>query len=280
VVSLFVLRRAGCGLTLENINPLFLLQPLIVFAFSGALVVYWHFRRSLRWKVLFYALAAYGGAIASKSILQFFTASSVTGTFGSVSVAVGLYFGLQTVVFEVGGAFLVAWLMVSWNRMSANDTEGYGIGLAFGENGLVLGILSLVNLLTYYIVLSTNTPIAANLLTQLMNSQPGLFSQSPNVLLHVGLGVLERVSSLLFHFSWGYLCVVAAAFRKKKYFYLALPMGLVDVLVPFAETIGLVKFELLIFGLGILTIIVAMVAAKSLCIRPELKLNPKRQISS
>lgn len=251
-------------MTLENINLLFLLQPVAVISFSVAFVIYWHFKRSLRWRVLFYALFAYGGAIALKNILQSFTASAVTAAFGSVSIPVGLYYGLQTSVFEVGGAFLVAWLMVSWNRMSANDAEGYGIGLAFGENALLLGALTLINLLAYYIILSTNTTLAANLSTQLMNSQPGLFNQSTNVLPHVGLGILERFSSLLFHFSWGYLCVIAAAFRKKKYFYLALPMGLVDALVPFAGTIGLVKFELLIFGLGVLTVFVAMIAKKRL----------------
>lgn len=186
---------------MENINPLFLLQPIIVTAFSVALVVYWHFKRGLRWRVLFYALAAYGGAIALKSIVQSLTSSAVISTFGSVSVAVGLYYGLQTVVFEVGGAFLVAWLMVSWNRISAKDAEGYGIGLAFWENGFLLGMLLLFNLIIYYIVLSTNSAIAANLFTQLMNSQPGLFNQSLNILPNVGLGILERVSSLLFHFS-------------------------------------------------------------------------------
>ncbi len=254
----------GVGLTLENINPLFLIQPIVVIAFSVALVLYWHFKRSLRWRVLYYTLAAYAGAIALKNVVQFFTASEIINTFGPISVGLGLYYGLQTAVFEVGGAFLVACLMVSWDRLFAEDAEGYGISLAFWENGLLLGVLSLINLLTYYAVLSTNTIDAVNLFTQLMNSQPGLFNQSLVVLPHVGLGILERVSSLLFHFSWGYLCVLAAVTRKKKYFYLALPMGLVDVLTPFSGTIGLVKFELLLFGLGVLTVVVAVVAARGL----------------
>lgn len=111
-----------------------------------------HFKRSLRWRVLYYALFAYAGAIALKNVVQFFTAQSIINTYGSVSVELGLYYGLQTVVFEVGGAFLVAWLMVSWNRMSAKDAEGYGISLAFWENGLLLGVLPLINLLTYYLI--------------------------------------------------------------------------------------------------------------------------------
>ena len=160
---------------------------------------------------------AYAGAIALKNVVQFFSVQAISNTYGSVSVGLGLYYGLQTVVFEIGGAFLVAWLMVSWNRMSAKDAEGYGISLAFWENGLLLGVLSLINLVTNYVVLSlTNTSNAANLFTQLMNSQPGLFNQSLAVLPHVGLGILERVSSLLLHFSWGYLCVVAALLEKRS----------------------------------------------------------------
>ena len=80
----------------------------------------------------------------------------------------------------------------------------------------------------------------------------------------------------MFHFSWGYLCVVAAVTRKKKYFYLALPMGLVDALVPFSGTIGLVKSELLIFGLGVFTVVVAMVATRGLRRKLEFKLNSKQ----
>ena len=120
---------------MENINLLFLVQPIVVVAFSVALVLYWHFKRSLRLRILYYALFAYAGAIALKNVVQFFTASAIINTYGSASVELGLYYGLQTVVFEVGGAFLVAWLMVSWGRMFAKDAEGYGISLAFWENG-------------------------------------------------------------------------------------------------------------------------------------------------
>ena len=150
--------------------------------------------------------------------------------------------------------------------MFFDDAEGYGVGLAFAENGLLLGVLYLVNLITYYVVLSMNTSVAASLYDQLMNAQPGLFSQSPSVLPHVGLGILERVSSLFFHFSWGYLCVFAVALRKYRFLFLALPMGLIDALVPFTSVIGLVEWELLLFGLGVLSVIAALVATRN--VRP------------
>ena len=51
-------------------------------------------------------------------------------------------------------------------------------------------------------------------------------------------------------------------------------MGLIDALVPFSGTIGLVKYELLIFGLGVLTVVVAIAATRELRGKLE-QLNPK-----
>ena len=69
------------------------------------------------------------------------------------------------------------------------------------------------------------------------------------VLQLVALGTIERLGSILVHFSWGILVVVAAASRRTKYFLVALPMGLVDFLVPFAPSLGLPEFEGIAFGL-------------------------------
>lgn len=214
--------------------------------------------------VLLYALVAYGGAIILKNVVQLLTAASVINSFGAQSVAVGLYFGVQTVVFEVGGAFLVAWLVTSRGKLFAKDSEAYGISLAFWENGALLGILPLINLISVYAILAANTPLAISVYEQLFVSQPALFDQSLGVLPLIGWGILERVSSLLFHFSWGYLCIMAVTFRKWKYFLIALPMGLIDALVPFAGVIGLETFELLIFGLSVLTVLIAVYLTKEL----------------
>jgi len=58
---------------------------------------------------------------------------------------------------------------------------------------------------------------------------------------------------------------MAAVFHKKQLLLLALPMGLIDALVPFAGAIGLEAFELLILGLGSLSVAAAILATKNLC---------------
>jgi hypothetical protein len=218
--------------------------------------------------VILYALIAYAGAIIFKNIVQLLTASTVVNSFGAQSATFGFYLGLQTVVFEVGGAFVVAWFLASRSKLFARDSEAYGLSLSFWENGVFLGILPLINLVSIYAILSSNTSLAATVYNQLFASQPALFDQSIGVLPLIGWGILERVSSLLFHFAWGYLCVMAAVFRKKQLLLLALPMGLIDALVPFATAMGLEVFELLIFGLGILSVALATVASKKLCKSP------------
>lgn len=207
---------------------------------------------------------AYAIAIALKYAVQIPTFSSVVEYFGAQSVGVGIYYGLQTVVFEVGSAFLVATYAVSRAKLDSADAEAYGLGLGFWENAVLLGLLSLVNLVAYYVVLSANTPIAQTLYDQLIKSAPGLFSPPSQALGTIALGVVERVSSILLHFSWGYLCVVAAYFHKKRYFALALPMGFVDFLVPFVHSLGLIVFEALIFALSVAFAAVALGTTRKL----------------
>lgn len=79
--------------------------------------------------------------------------------FGSPSVVVGLYYGLQTVVFEVGLAFVVARYAVSRGKLGKNDAEAFGLGFGFWENAILLGAFSLVNLLAYYFILSSNMSV-------------------------------------------------------------------------------------------------------------------------
>ena len=55
---------------MENIDPVYLLYPIIVVAFSFGLVLYWRFRRNFTWAVLAFSLVAYAGAIALKYNVQ------------------------------------------------------------------------------------------------------------------------------------------------------------------------------------------------------------------
>ena len=106
---------------MQNIDPLYILEPVIVIALSVGLILYWRQKRSFTRYALIFSLVAYGGAILVKIIVQLFTANSVLSTFGSESIATGIYYGIQTSLFEVGGAFLVAKYAVSRNRFSQKD---------------------------------------------------------------------------------------------------------------------------------------------------------------
>jgi hypothetical protein len=255
---------------LQAIDPVFILQPLIILLISIGLVVYWRYRRSFSRAVVLYSLVAYTGAIALKYLVQIPTAIWVFESFGATSLASALYLGLQTVVFEVGGAFLVAHYAVSHSKLESKDAEAYGIGLAFWENGVLLGILPIVNLLVIYALLTSN--MSGGLSSQISNSQPALFYPPAQALPLVAWGTLERISSLLAHFSWGYLTVLAATLRKWRYFLIALPMGLLDALVPFANAMPLPVFESLIFAITLGFLLVSLAATWR--IRKQIKWSP------
>jgi hypothetical protein len=249
---------------LQNIDPLFILQPVIVMAVCVALLVYLRKRRVFHIVVLAYSFIAYAAAIGLKYAVQLPTIGSVTSYFGEQSIGLGLYYGAQTVFFEVGLASVVAWYAVRKGRLGRGDAEGYGAGLAFWENGVLLGALSLINLVAYYAILSTDTSLAKTVYDLLIKSSPGLFDPIPQALASVALGTVERFASIMIHLSWGYLCVMAAAYGKKRLILVAMPMGMVDSLVPFATSMGLVRFEALVFTLGAVSLLAAWYAVKLL----------------
>jgi len=212
--------------------------------------------------VLAYSFVAYAVAIALKYAVQLPTIGSVTSYFGQHGIGLGVYYGVQTMFFEVGLAYLFAWYAVSRGRLGKRDAEGYGAGLAFWENAVLLGALSLINLIAYYAILSTNSSLAQTIYDLLNKNSPGLFDPVQQALATVALGTVERVSSILIHLAWGYLCVMAAVYRKKRLLIVAMPMGLVDFFVPFATSIGLVRFEALVFAISAVSLLVALRAVK------------------
>jgi len=248
----------------QNMDPVYLLEPIITILFSVGLVVYWHYRRSFRRALLGYSLIAYAGAIAVKVALQALTFSAFQARFGNNPLGLGVYFGAQTVFFEVGGAFLVAAWAVSQGKLDAKDAESYGLGLALWENAGYVGVLGLINFTVVYVTLASGGPTSEQLFSSLMGTRPELFYAPLEALPLVGYGLLERVSSLLFHFSWGYLCLLVACLHKKNYFLLALPMGLVDFFVPFASTLTIPVFEWGIFLLGLGALGVTLLVRRTL----------------
>jgi len=144
---------------MQNIDPLYILEPLIVIVLSVGLILYWRSRgnRFTRYALIF-SLVAYAGAILVKIVVQLLTVTAVTTTFGSESIATGLYYGIQTSLFEVGGAFLVARYAVARGRFTEKDAGAYGISLAFWENGVYLGLFSLISIVSIYGVLAAGPP--------------------------------------------------------------------------------------------------------------------------
>jgi hypothetical protein len=239
---------------MQNIDPLYFITPVVVLGFSLGLVIYWRFKRVFSKWALVYSLAAYAGAIALKYIVQIPSIGAVESASGNDPAVLGVYYGIQTGVFEVGGAFVVARIALSRGHFKVEDAEGYGLGLAFWENGVLIGLLTLIDYSAYYAIISTpNSPIAQTLYPTLMKDAPGLFYGPSGALPLIGYAILERVSSLLAHFSWGYLAVLGAVYRKRAYLAIAFPIGfLIDFLTPFSSSLGTGLFEL--------TILIAAVA--------------------
>ena len=235
---------------MQNIDPVALLEPVLYVILSVGVVAYWKYRRRLTASVMLLSAVAYFLAIALKTVLQEFTYSWMVSTFGATSIPTGLYFGLQTSIFEVGLAYGVARFAVGRKQLDGRDAEGYGVALAFWENGVLLGALVMLNLALDYIIIAEGL-LPQSVYQTLVNADPSLFYAPSQLLVPTAFGFLERVSSLLLHFSWGYLCVLAAYLGKKKYLVVALPMGVVDALVPFAGFVALWVFEATVFLLAL-----------------------------
>jgi hypothetical protein len=206
-----------------------------------------HYRKKntfTKW-IFLYSLLAYAIAIAAKEVIQIPTYAYILAT--NNLVYLGLYFGLQTVFLEVGLAYLFACFGVKKNQLSLTEASAYGAGLAFWENGVLLGLFSIISYIADYAVISSGGSTAQAVLTTIMASQPTAFGSPLIVLPGVALGTLERISSIFAHFAWGYLCVIAACTKQRKYFYIALPMGFLDFFVPFANLMPQYVFELIVF---------------------------------
>jgi hypothetical protein len=249
---------------MQNIDPLYFITPIVVLAFSFGLVIFWHFKRCFSKWVLVYSLLAYASAIAAKYIVQIPTIGPLEAASGNDPFILGIYYGIQTALFEVGGAFLVAYYAVSRGHFQRRDAGGFGIGLAFWENGVLIALPLLLNYVIYYSILSApGSSIAATLYSTLSKDSPGLFLGPSGALPLIGLAILERVSSFLAHFSWGCLAVLSAVYRKKVYFLLAFPIGfLIDFLVPYSSILGIGLFEFIVFVIGLAGFAMALYIAR------------------
>jgi hypothetical protein len=241
-----------------EIDPIFFLQPLLAIGITLGVSVYWWRRHSFRGVILFLTFGAYALAIALKTVLQDLTAVPVANALGSTGVGFGLYLGLQTVFFEVGLAYLFAVYGVKKWGLKAKDRVPFGLGLAIWENAALLGFYYLAQLTYIYVVLLWNLPSASTVYFQVATNSPGLFYASGQALPLVFYSAMERTSSLMAHTAWGMLTVFAAVTRRKVFLALALPMGLLDALVPLP--LSLESYEVGIFMLSLAFLLIAVLA--------------------
>ena len=245
---------------MQDIDPVLLLEPTLSFVVAMVILLYWWRTRSFRGVALLLGAGAYFIAITAKAVINVTAYQTMVSTFGEQSLPVALLLGLETVLLEVGLAYLFAVYGARTRGMKSSDAVPYGIGLAFWENGVFVGLFSLFNLGVIYLILLSPSPLANTVYNQLQSASPGLFLPPASLLPNVLLGTLERVSSEMAHIAWGILVVLSAVSGKKKYLAFALPMGLLDALVPFAS------YNIYVFegGVFLLSAGFLFVAAKSL----------------
>jgi hypothetical protein len=251
---------------LQDIDPILLLEPTLSFAIATAILLYWWRTRSFKGVMLLLGAGAYFIAIAVKTVLNVTAYVTLVNAFGEQSFPVALLLGLETVLLEVGLAYLFAVYGARSRGVKVSDAVPYGIGLAFWENGVFVGLLTLFNLGLVYLILLSPSTIATTVYQQLQSASPSLFLPPASLLPGVLIGTLERVSSDMAHIAWGVLAVLSAVSGRKKYLAMALPMGLLDALVPFAS------YNVYVFegGVFLLSAGFLYVAAKSLSKEMEL----------
>jgi len=249
----------ACAIDLQ-IDPILFLQPVAALAISLGILFSVLRNRGSRGTILILSLLAYFLAIALKVVVQLVSYDTVVSTFGYSSLGTALYLGLQTVLFEVGFGYLFACYGVRRKGLTTGDAVSYGASLSFWENGVLLGILSLFQLTVIYLILSSGGSIASTVASDLPSAY---FAAAPVAAGGVALGTIERISSMLIHIAWGVLCVLTAISGKKRFLAVALPMGLVDAIVPFSGLIGLILFEAIVFAISVACLGIALVALRT-----------------
>ena len=249
--------------SLLEIDPVVFLYPLASLGVILGVTLYWRWRRGFRLILIPLTLGAYFLAIGLKVVVQDLTAVQAAEAFGSISAGFGLYLGLQTVFFEVGLAYVFALVGARKLRLTTSDGVPFGLGLAFWENGVLLGLYPLIQLVIIYVALLGNSSAAASTYFSVVTSHPDYFSAPAQLLPSIFYtGLVERASSLLAHTAWGMLAVWAAVTRRKAYLALALPMGLIDALVPLASLTSVESFEAGVFILGAACLLAAVLVTR------------------
>lgn len=116
----------------------------------------------------------------------------------------------------------------------------YGVALAFWENAVLLGLLSLP-----YAFILNNTVVLTTLLQLIITK------------------IVDRTSSLLLHYSWGVTACLSHRKNNIKYIIVTAPFGFVDSIATYVDLNHLsfwpmfILFSIPAFTLSLLSFIIA-----------------------
>ncbi|MDT7901390.1 MAG: hypothetical protein RRE78_05765 [Acidianus sp.] len=152
------------------------------------------------WKVILIAGVAYILAIVGKAIIQL----AFLSFFLTPQIPTYIAYGILTTIFEPGFAYL-------FSRFIKENPKTYGIGLAFWENAIFVGLLELPNAF-----IETTTTVLP-------------------LLYIVIIKIMDRTSSLLIYYSWGISAYYSFWRKELKYIFTVAPLGMVDSLTAYVN---------------------------------------------
>ncbi|MBP1357158.1 MAG: hypothetical protein JZD40_01525 [Sulfolobus sp.] len=164
---------------------------------------------------------------------------------------VGTYFGAQTAAFEVGLAFLFIYI---YKKVEIKDAMSYGVTLAFTENGIMVGIVSLISGVINMALLPYYPPLMRSLVLSEANI-PYIYD-----LYHT----MDRISSFLLHTAWGSSAVLYYITKEKLYLLVFIAGFLADFLAGLyiVKSINCLLLVLLALTLGIISFIPVYVSLR------------------
>jgi len=152
------------------------------------------------WKVILIAGGAYISAIIGKGIIKL----AFLSFFLTPQIPTYIAYGILTTTFEPGLAYL-------FSRFIKENPKTYGIGLAFWENAIFVGLLEL----PYAFIATTTTALSLSYF--------------------VAIKIMDRTSSLLIHYCWGVSAYYSFWRKELKYIISVAPLGMVDSLAAYVN---------------------------------------------
>lgn len=235
------------------ISYLNLLSGIGMVAVGAAAITYWYLKKRPGIEYFFYGGILWAIAIAIKLIMDLTITQPIqsylkaTLPIVTVVLLMSLYVGLRTGIFESGLTYVVV-KYTKLSRMSWNDAVAMGIGFG-GTEAILLGLLSLLGMLTYLAV-------------------PSLFDQLPPAsqvqfeIVFIPIPVIERLFTLFVHVFATVLVIYAV--KLDDWRWLALSMGLKTILdgplitlqyyLSFMGGYALLPIEVYVVAIGIISL--------------------------